>query len=80
MYEMIENDLLPEELKEKIENYVEALSSGILTLSESEMYRMDILTELNFCKRENLLSPDVIYELKKYYVKGGILKKLCGSS
>lgn len=73
MYDINNNNLLPKELKEKIKNYVEALDSETLTLSESEMYRMDILTELNFCKRENLLSPDIIYELKNYYVKGGIL-------
>lgn len=73
MYDINKDNLLPKELKEKIKNYVEALDSETLTLSESEMYRMDILTELNFCKRENLLSPDVIYELKNYYVKGGML-------
>ena len=73
MYDINKENLLPKELKEKIKNYVEALDSETLTLSESEMYRMDILTELNFCKRENLLSPDVIYELKNYYVKGGML-------
>ena len=73
MYDINKDNLLPKELKEKIKNYVEALDSETLTLSESEMYRMDILTELNFCKRENLLSPDVICELKNYYVKGGML-------
>lgn len=73
MYVKIKCGKLPKELEENIDNYVNALNSEILTLSESEMYRMEILTELNFCKRENLLSSDTIYELKNYYVKGGIL-------
>lgn len=73
MYTKIKSEILPKELERHINNYVNALNSGELTLSESEMYRMEILTELNFCKRENILSPDTIVELKNYYVKGGIL-------
>lgn len=75
MYVKIECGKLPQELEENIDNYVNALNSEILTLSESEMYRMEILTELNYCIRENLLPLDTIRELKNYYVKEGILNK-----
>ena len=75
MYVKIECGKLPEELEEYIDNYVNALNSEILSLSESEMYRMEILTELNYCIRENLLPLDTIRELKNYYVKEGILNK-----
>lgn len=73
MYVKMKCEALPEELEENIDNYVNALNSGPLSLSESEMYRMEILTELNYCKRENLLPLDTISELRKYYVKEGIL-------
>lgn len=73
MYVKIKCDALPEELENNIDEYVNALNSRTLSLSESEMYRMEILTELNFCIRENLLPLETIYELKNYYVKGGIL-------
>lgn len=73
MYIKIKSEVLPEDLEMHIDDYVNALNSGVLTPSESEMYRMEILTELNFCKRENILSSDTISKLKDYYVWNGIL-------
>lgn len=36
---------------------------------------MEVISELKWCKRENLLSDEKIRELREYYIYGGIHKE-----
>lgn len=67
---------IPQELKECIERYITYLNedtTGKYLLEDC--YQTEIVVELNWCKREQLMDMEDIRVLKEYYVYGGIHKE-----
>ena len=72
MYEQLKIDFeIPEELQRSIDQLMEYLNTS-KNPGMDDCERTEVLMDLNWCYRENLLTSEQIDLLKKYYVRGGI--------
>ena len=66
---------MPEDLEKDINNMINYLNDPNDNHSCVDCYQMEVLTSLNWCIRENLMSMESIQLLRKYYVSGGVFKE-----